>query len=123
MSNAHTTGGHAPGEHNELSHVTSVKLLVGVWLALMVLTGVTVMATRVDLGSWNLPMAMVVATIKALLVCAFFMHLKFDKLFNTLVFFLCMVMVAYFLMMAILDSGQYQPDIERRAEAAAATAS
>jgi cytochrome c oxidase subunit 4 len=64
-------------------------------------------------------MAMVVATIKALLVCAFFMHLKFDKLFNTLVFFMCMVMVAYFLMMAILDSGQYQPDIERRAETAA----
>jgi cytochrome c oxidase subunit 4 len=47
-----------------------------VFLALMVGTALTVGVTYVDLGWFNLPLALAIATIKALLVIMFFMHLK-----------------------------------------------
>ena len=49
-------------EAHGLCHVMPVKILVGVWVALMVLTFVTVAATWVDLGSLNLWVAMAIAT-------------------------------------------------------------
>jgi cytochrome c oxidase subunit 4 len=47
-----------------------------VFLALMVGTAITVGVTYIDLGWLNLPLALAIATVKALLVIMFFMHLK-----------------------------------------------
>lgn len=47
-----------------------------VFIALMVGTAVTVAVTYVHLGWLNLPLALAIATTKALLVIMFFMHLK-----------------------------------------------
>jgi cytochrome c oxidase subunit 4 len=47
-----------------------------VFLALMVGTGITVAVAYIDLGWLNLPLALAIATTKALLVILFFMHLK-----------------------------------------------
>jgi cytochrome c oxidase subunit 4 len=45
-----------------------------VFLALAVGTVLTVAASRFDLGMWNTPIALIIATIKAVLVILFFMH-------------------------------------------------
>jgi cytochrome c oxidase subunit IV len=47
-----------------------------VFLALMVGTAVTVWVSYVHLGWFNLPVALAIATTKAMLVILFFMHLK-----------------------------------------------
>jgi cytochrome c oxidase subunit IV len=47
-----------------------------VFVALMVGTAITVAVTYVHLGWLNLPLALAIATTKALLVIMFFMHLK-----------------------------------------------
>jgi len=47
-----------------------------VFIALMVGTAITVAVTYVHLGWLNLPLALAIATTKALLVIMFFMHLK-----------------------------------------------
>jgi len=47
-----------------------------VWLALLAGTGLTVAAAFVDLGHFNTPVALIIATIKATLVALFFMHIK-----------------------------------------------
>jgi cytochrome c oxidase subunit 4 len=47
-----------------------------VFLALMAGTAITVAVTYVHLGWLNLPLALIIATTKALLVIMFFMHLK-----------------------------------------------
>ena len=61
-----------------LSHVASTKVLLGTGGALMVLTAITVLATKVDFGpSINLALAMFIAVIKATLVVLFFMHVKY----------------------------------------------
>ena len=47
-----------------------------VFLALMVGTAITVLASYVHMGWLNTPVAMVIAITKAMLVILFFMHLK-----------------------------------------------
>jgi len=66
---------------SELGHVLPKKMYVRIFLSLLFLTFVTVAVTRVDFGSFNIIIAMTVASVKALLVALFFMHLKYeDKL-------------------------------------------
>jgi cytochrome c oxidase subunit IV len=45
-----------------------------VFIALLIGTGLTVYAASLDLGPFNAPVALTIATIKATLVALFFMH-------------------------------------------------
>jgi len=57
-----------------------MKLYIGVFAALFVLTIVTVLASRVHLGgAGNIVLALAIAVCKASLVAAVFMHLKWEK--------------------------------------------
>jgi cytochrome c oxidase subunit IV len=58
-------------------HVSPVSLYVTIFLALMVLTGVTVLAAFADLGQFNFLVAMIIAGFKASLVIWYFMHVKY----------------------------------------------
>jgi len=58
-------------------HVVSLKANIAVWLTLLVLTGVTAGVAFIDLGPFNTIVALVIATIKALLVVLIFMHVKY----------------------------------------------
>ena len=64
-------------EHT-IEHITSSGLYVAIWVILMVLTGTTVFAASVDLGIFNIVVALLIATIKGTLVVLFFMHLKYS---------------------------------------------
>ncbi len=73
---ADDTAAHS-GEHSEhvpLVHVTPMWIYLAVFFALAAGTVLTVVASRFDLGMWNTPIALVIATIKAVLVILFFMH-------------------------------------------------
>ncbi len=61
-----------------LGHIVPKKVYMNILLTLMFLTIVTVAASRWDFGAWNTVIAMVIASVKALLVALFFMHLKFE---------------------------------------------
>ena len=114
----HDDHGHDDHGHG-LSHVASTKVLLGTFGALMVLTIITVAATMVDLGSsMNLLVAMVVATIKAGLVCMFFMHLRYDKVMHTVAFLSALLFALLFVSFALMDSSEYQQDIVWVEEAA-----
>lgn len=102
MSDA-TTHDHGAG------HVTSIRLLVTVWIALMVGTWLTVAATYFDFGSFNLFIGLAIATGKATLVALYFMHLRWDKPFNAFVFLSAFLFLALFIGIAMMDTGQYQP--------------
>ena len=63
-------------------HHTNISLYAKVLGALFFLTGLTVWtALKLDLGSFNIVLAMVIASTKAAIVAFYFMHLKYeDKL-------------------------------------------
>jgi len=102
----------AHGHDHGLAHVMPMPILFGVFGALVFLTIVTVAVTQIDLGAFNIWIAMGIATIKALLVGVFFMHLRYDKLLNIIVFGGSFLFVFLFLGIAMIDSHQYQGQIE-----------
>ena len=61
-----------------MSHVAPKSQLFAVFATLMVLTVATVLVSRVNLGYLNLPVAMIVAVTKALLVILIFMEVKYS---------------------------------------------
>lgn len=97
--------------HSEGTHAVPLKLLVVVWLTLMLLTWFTVFVAGIDLGSLNLFIAMAVATVKASMVCLYFMHLRWDNPFNAFVFIFSLVCVSLFIFFAMLDTYEYKPDL------------
>jgi cytochrome c oxidase subunit IV len=79
---AHDSHAHAVDHSHDAEHVAKhVKGYLLVGLGLMVLTGITVLLSYVDFGSHgrNIIVAMIVATFKAGLVAAIFMHLKGER--------------------------------------------
>src|SRR5690242_2419865 len=60
------------------SHISPISMYVGIWAALMVFTGITVFAATVELHTFNIVVALLIATIKGTLVVLFFMHLKYS---------------------------------------------
>jgi cytochrome c oxidase subunit IV len=105
-------GAHGHDDHG-LAHVMPQPLLFGILGVLLVLTVITVAVTSVDLGSaGNLWVAMIIATIKAGLVCAFFMHLRWDNKFHLVLFLGSLLFLILFLSGAITDRGEYEQDIQ-----------
>jgi len=106
-----TTTHDAHDDHDDhgLAHTASVRVLLATGGSLLFLTLVTVLATKVDFGAnINLAVAMLIAVIKATLVVLFFMHLKYDKIFHTVVFMSAILAASLFVGFTLMDSGQYQ---------------
>lgn len=105
--------GHQKDEahESESHHAVPLWMLVAVFLALMVLTVITVAVTYVDLGAFNLLVAMLVAVVKAALVAAFFMHLWWDSPFNSLSLFAGLAFVGLFIIATIQDTAEYRPNV------------
>ena len=90
-------------------HVVSVKLLAGIFIILMLLTGLTYGVTTVDFGySVNLVVAITIAVIKAVLVALYFMHLRWDNPFNSICLLTAILFVGLFIVIASIDTGQYE---------------
>lgn len=62
----------------ETQHLMSYKKLGYVLAALLVLTAVTVGVSYMDMGIFNVPVALGIACLKVSLVLLFFMHLKYE---------------------------------------------
>jgi cytochrome c oxidase subunit IV len=103
---------HGVHDSGHLAHVMPVAVLLGVFAALIVLTVVTVAATWFELGTWSLLVALGIATVKGTLVALYFMHLRYDNPFHALLFVGGLAFLALFLGLTMLDTGQYQPDIQ-----------
>jgi cytochrome c oxidase subunit 4 len=109
MSNPHSTAtqgsGHGSGGGDHHPHVLPVSTYIAVFVTLLILTVITVAASRVDLGNANLLIALSIATVKALCVSLIFMHLLFDKKFNAIVFASSLIFLAVFIGFTMADTG------------------
>lgn len=68
---------HSHSNTNE-HHIIPLKTYLGVFGALLVLTVITVVAAQFHFGALNTVIAMLIASVKAFFVLAYFMHLKYD---------------------------------------------
>jgi len=106
---SHSSDSH--GDHEQVGHVAPLRALLGTGIALLVLTWITVAVAAIDLGEANIYIALGVAVVKASLVALFFMHLRWDRPFNGIVFCGSIAFVALFLCFAMTDTRAYRPDI------------
>lgn len=86
-------------------HVLPVATYLKVYGALIVLTYITVQVSLLDLASAAIYVAMAVAAIKAVLVIAYFMHLKFDDRVNAFVFLSSLLFLGIFFALTMIDLG------------------
>ena len=95
-----------------VGHIVPMWLLIAVGASLTVLTVITVTVTRWDFGyNVNLLVAMIIATVKAALVALYFMHLRWDKPFNGIVFIGSLAFAALFVILALIDTSAYHDDL------------
>ncbi len=85
-------------------HVSSIKLLAIIFGGLVFLTVTTVLTAQLDLGSFNVPLAMTIAIAKASLVVVIFMGLKWDNKVNSVIFGLGLLFVAVFISFTLFDT-------------------
>lgn len=98
---AHDHHGHKP---DHVPHVTPLATYLKTFGALMVLTVITVAVSRVDLGTTvNLIIALLIATMKATIVAAIFMHLYADHKFHTVIFVSSVVFLFIFVIFTSFD--------------------
>ena len=102
---------HEAQTHEGHVHAVPLKTLLGVWALLVFLTWFTVSVTSIDLGSGNIVVALMIAVVKSAFVALFFMHLKYDKPFNAVIFVSALLFVALFVGIALLDTKSYHPDL------------
>lgn len=105
---------HSEGENQPLvGHLVPLGTLLGTGITLIVLTVVTVAVRWIDLGEFNIMIALAIAFLKATLVALFFMHLRWDKPFNGFAFIGSVAFVALFMAFALIDSNAYFHDRDR----------
>lgn len=86
-------------------HIVPTRVYYQVFIALMVLTGLTSWIAYQDLGSFNLVVALGIAILKASLVILFFMHVKYSTTLTKAVVasgFLFFLILVFFTMADLL---------------------
>jgi cytochrome c oxidase subunit IV len=71
---------------HETDHEPGAAGYAAVWLALVVLATATLFLSRAVTGGWGLVVALAIASVKAVLVAAFFMHLARGRPTHRIVF-------------------------------------
>ena len=84
-------------------HIVTKKQYALIFAILMLLTVATTAIGMIDLGRLNVVVALVIATIKALLVVLFFMHIYWSSKLNKLVVVSGVVWLALLLWLTLTD--------------------
>ena len=93
-----------------LHDASKLHIFVQIAMILAVITGVEIVIVYIPIARWIILTALVVlSVVKFLMVIFYFMHLKWDKLFCTILFFIGLVLgggtaVALLLLFAVGDS-------------------
>jgi cytochrome c oxidase subunit 4 len=96
-------------------YVTPLPVLLATFVALVLLTLLTVFQatqTYVDLGRFEIGITLAIATAKAALVALIFMQLAHDKPMNGVILISALLFVGLFLSFVLMDSREYEPQVE-----------
>lgn len=89
--------------HSSSHHVVPAKVFGTILVILLILTVLTVVFHAMHLGSLAAPIAFIIATTKAVLVMAYFMHLKYDSVVNRVIFGTAFFFVALLFVLCVVD--------------------
>lgn len=111
VEHSQDAAGHGHGHDGEFSHPMPIWMLLTVFVALLALTILTVFQSTFNLGNIEVWLSLSIATIKAGLVIAFFMHLLWDKPLNVIIILSSLVFVSLFLGFTMMDAQGYRENL------------
>jgi cytochrome c oxidase subunit IV len=100
QATTHTSGTQLKPAH----HVIPLKIYAAVGISLLFMTAVTVWISLFDFGNWNMIIAMSVATIKAGLVAAYFMQLRYENKFFLAMLLVALIALTTFIVFTMIDN-------------------
>jgi len=98
-------------DHKE--HIVSPKIYLTILIALLIGTVVTVYAAKIDLGRWNIVLALSIAVTKMTLVILFFMHGKYSARRTKLIIASGFFWLAIMLVLTLADYTTRHPEPSR----------
>jgi cytochrome c oxidase subunit 4 len=98
----HTTEStsHAAEAH---THDVGYGTYIMVWLGLVALTAITVTIAGIHLGSVTLIAALMIASIKTVLVVSYFMHVRFDNMTIKIFIYVCLLVFIIIMILTFSD--------------------
>ena len=84
-------------------HIIGYGKLAAIWGVLLFLTALTVLITRMDLGGYKVLAALTIASCKAGLVIAIFMHMSYEGRLLRWLLFVALVTLAIFIGFTFFD--------------------
>ncbi len=90
-------------QHHEGPHLVPYSVYLWVWIALLAFTGVTVGAKYADLQHLAIFAAILIASVKAVLVTLYFMHIRFEKPIFAVMIAVTLVTYAVFIALTFTD--------------------
>ena len=84
-------------------HIVPYKVYFLILGILVILTGISVAVTQIDLGALTIGIALLLATIKSSLVLIYFMHLKFENSFFTFMVIGVILLLGLVIFVTFLD--------------------
>ena len=89
--------------HHDDMHIVPDETQFRVWVALIILTAITVAASVGYPGRIGVGVALVVTPVKATLILMYFMHLKFERPVFIIMFLVAISILAILMGLTILD--------------------
>lgn len=79
------------------------KNYILIWFTLIILTTISVSASRLNLGQWGILIVLLVTPIKAGIVVNYFMHLKYEKPYMQFMLSIVLAVLAVFIGLTFFD--------------------
>ena len=89
---------------NHEHHITPLSTYLIVFTSLLILTGITVFSAQFDFGSFNIILALMIASFKSSLVLLFFMHLYYDNKINLAFILASVIFLGIFIGITMVDT-------------------
>ena len=84
-------------------HIIPLSTYMAVFATLIIMTILTVISAQFDFGSFNIILALLIASFKSSLVLLFFMHLYYDNKVNLALILGSVVFLAIFIGLTMID--------------------
>jgi len=88
---------------NEKHHIVPYSTYLLILAVLLILTGISVAVTHINLGTLTVTVALLIAAVKSSLVLAIFMHLKFDNKMYSLMAIGVVLLIGIMIFITFLD--------------------
>jgi cytochrome c oxidase subunit 4 len=90
-------------QNNEKHHIVSYLQNLWVWIALLILTFITVAVAGVEFKKLAVAVALTIASIKSVIVAAYFMHLRFENKMISIMSIIVLFIFTVFIVFTLVD--------------------